>query len=256
MTRFWQTSQRHRVSTGAVAALAPALAPAGMVLGDAPGVTCGWFGHQAPTRVALVGGSEVAQHVVLRALGVGAAVVVRSTRPTRWDALVAAVDLPRDLLAVVPRDGPVPAGGTSSRPLLVVDDLPSAESPLLASPDESAPGTWRCDLTVARALTTATTGPVRAADVVLVDAGAVQDLQPLVGMASARALPRAAELGGAGRVWVLAGDRARPFRLPEAVLGPRSAGPVGEHLRSRNRPGRRSATTSQRGHDVLDGEHP
>src|SRR5205085_2455815 len=40
-----------------------------------------------PTRVSLVGGPVCAQLLTLRALAVGAQVVVQSTRPQAWEAL-------------------------------------------------------------------------------------------------------------------------------------------------------------------------
>ncbi len=216
MTRLWWTAPRHRVAASAVQGLTPTIPDAGLLLGRAPGVACSWFTPRGSTRVAVVGSRVVAEHIVFRAVGLGATVTIRSGRPLRWDRLVQAIDVTRDSLAVVPSGSAVPLTGTSSRPVVVLQDAVPSEQPQVRSDGpEELPGAWRCDVTLVRGTTDAELAPVRAADVVLVHPSGVGDLQGLVGIPSAQALPPAAALTDPGRVWVLHGGHATSFALPE-----------------------------------------
>lgn len=77
-----------------------------------------------PTRVLLVGGVGTAQLVTLRAMGLGARVVVQTARPQVWEPFVRGAGVPGESIAVVPagRMLDVPAG-TALLPLLVVVDV-------------------------------------------------------------------------------------------------------------------------------------
>jgi type VII secretion protein EccE len=116
-----------------------------------------------PTTLLLVGGVSAAQLLALRALALGAQVVVRSGRPGVWEPFVRAVSAPGHLVAVVPAGQPTfGASGTALRPHLVVDDAtPSTGVP----PVQPAP--WQTVLTVREELTPADIDPLTRADLVV-----------------------------------------------------------------------------------------
>ena len=76
------------------------------------------------TRVLLVGGVHCAQLLTLRAMAVGARVVVQTTRSPAWEPFVRGVAVPGDSITVVPpgRAVQIPAG-SALHPLLVVVDV-------------------------------------------------------------------------------------------------------------------------------------
>jgi type VII secretion protein EccE len=76
------------------------------------------------TRAMLVGGYRCAQVLALRAMGLGARVVVQTARPQVWDAYVRGVAVPGDSIAVVPPGRVVEiAPGSVLHPLLVIVDV-------------------------------------------------------------------------------------------------------------------------------------
>lgn len=159
----------------------PAIGGDGLVLGvDRHGaaVTVRVF-RPEPTTLLLVGAVRAAQLLTLRALALGAQVVVRSGRPGVWEPFVRAVSAPGHLVAVVPAgQSVVGASGTALRPQLVVDDAaPSAG----ALPVPPAP--WRTVLTVREELTPADIDPLARADLVV-----AQPLNPAEAALAAQAL--------------------------------------------------------------------
>jgi type VII secretion protein EccE len=76
------------------------------------------------TRALLVGGVRCAQLLVLRAMALGARVVVQTARPQAWEPFVRGAAVPGDAIAVVPpaRRIEIPPGSALS-PLLVVVDV-------------------------------------------------------------------------------------------------------------------------------------
>ncbi|MBO4205720.1 type VII secretion protein EccE, partial [Micromonospora echinofusca] len=125
---------------------------------DAAGLMLGTNRHGAPvtvrlfrpeaTRVVLVGGVRAAQLVTLRALALGARLVVRTGRPGVWEPFVRAVTAPGELIPVIPPGRPVGGPpGTPLRPLLVVTDVASPEVDV-----RPVPG-WRTTLVVREELT-------------------------------------------------------------------------------------------------------
>jgi type VII secretion protein EccE len=76
-----------------------------------------------PTRVVLVGGVRAAQLFALRAMALGARVVVQTSRPYSWEPFVRGVSAPGDTIALVPAGRPValPPGAPMHPLLLVVD---------------------------------------------------------------------------------------------------------------------------------------
>jgi type VII secretion protein EccE len=76
------------------------------------------------TRVLLIGGVRCAQLVALRAMALGARVVVQTARPQAWEPFVRGAAVPGASIAVVPpgRALDIPPG-TALHPLLVVVDV-------------------------------------------------------------------------------------------------------------------------------------
>ncbi|MEU8259348.1 type VII secretion protein EccE [Micromonospora sp. NPDC048999] len=118
------------------------------------------------TRLLLLGGVRAAQLVALRALALGARVVVQTTRPRVWEPFVRGVGAPRDAVPLIPPGRPV--GGAPGSPLhpllLVVDAGP-------APPEVGPAAAWQSVLVVRDALTPADTALLARADLAI--------LQPL-----------------------------------------------------------------------------
>ncbi|WFF02488.1 type VII secretion protein EccE [Micromonospora sp. WMMD964] len=118
------------------------------------------------TRVLLVGGVRAAQLVALRALALGALVVVQTSRPRAWEPFVRGVGAPGGTIPLIPPGRPVADGvGSALRPLLLVVDAGSAPADTEAGPP------WRATLVVRDELTPADVGTLSRADLAL--------LQPL-----------------------------------------------------------------------------
>ncbi|WP_341718585.1 type VII secretion protein EccE [Micromonospora sp. FIMYZ51] len=82
------------------------------------------------TRVMLVGGLPAAQLLAMRALALGARVVVQTIRPRAWEPFVRAVSLPGTAIPLVPPGRPVPGEpATPLAPVLVVLDAPPPSGP-------------------------------------------------------------------------------------------------------------------------------
>ncbi|MEU5911207.1 type VII secretion protein EccE [Micromonospora sp. NPDC047527] len=118
------------------------------------------------TRVLLVGGVRAAQLVALRAMALGALVVVQTARPRAWEPFVRGVGAPGGTIPLIPPGRPVAEGvGTALRPLLLVVDA----GPV---PAETEPGPrWRATLVVRDELTPADVDALSRADLAV--------LQPL-----------------------------------------------------------------------------
>lgn len=140
------------VAGPALAALELPLGESGLMVGTnrhGGGVTVRLFGP-GPTRVLLVGGVRAAQLMALRALALGARVVVRTSRPRAWEPFVRGVG---GAVPLVPPGRPVGgAPGSPLRPLLLVADggAPPAEA-----------GPW-CSVLLLRDELVAGDGPVLA----------------------------------------------------------------------------------------------
>jgi hypothetical protein len=76
------------------------------------------------TRALLVGGVPCAQLVILRAMALGARVVVQTARPQTWEPFVRGAAVPGESIAVVPPGRTLEmAPGSALHPLLVVVDV-------------------------------------------------------------------------------------------------------------------------------------
>ena len=161
------------------------LGDAGMMVGTnrhGRAVTVRLFRPES-TRVLLVGGVRAAQLVALRALALGALVVVQTARPRAWEPFVRGVGAPGGTIPLLPPGRAVADGvGTALRPLLLIVDA----GPVAA---EAAPGPpWRATLVVRDELTPADVDALSRADLAL--------LQPLTSAEAALAGAGA----GAGRL--------------------------------------------------------
>ncbi len=76
------------------------------------------------TRALLIGGVRCAQLIALRAMALGARVVVQTARPRAWEPFVRGAAVPGESIAVVPPGRAVEmAPGSALHPLLVVVDV-------------------------------------------------------------------------------------------------------------------------------------
>lgn len=76
------------------------------------------------TRALLVGGVPLAQLMTMRAMAVGARVVVQTARPQAWEPFVRGAAVPGEAIAVVPPGRAIEiAPGSAIHPLLVVVDI-------------------------------------------------------------------------------------------------------------------------------------
>jgi type VII secretion protein EccE len=80
--------------------------------------------RQEQTRAMLVGGVRCAQLLALRAMALGARVVVQTARPQAWEPFVRGAAVPGESIAVVPpaREIQIPPG-SALHPLLVIVDV-------------------------------------------------------------------------------------------------------------------------------------
>jgi type VII secretion protein EccE len=114
------------------------------------------------TRVMLIGGLAAAQLIALRAMALGARVLVQTTRPRAWEPFIRGVAVPGADVAVVSPGRSVGAqGGTPLHPLLVVVDV----GPVAADP-QPGPG-WQATLVVRDELTPQDGDPLSRADLVI-----------------------------------------------------------------------------------------
>jgi type VII secretion protein EccE len=120
------------------------------------------------TRVLLVGGVRCAQLVALRAMALGARVVVQTARPQAWAPFVRGAAVPGEAIAVIPpgRAVEIPPG-SALHPLLVVVDIGPVGS-------DNRPGAgWQATLVVRDDFSAADTDVASRADLLL-----VQPLRP------------------------------------------------------------------------------
>ncbi|MDG4807341.1 type VII secretion protein EccE [Micromonospora sp. WMMD1120] len=134
------------------------------------------------TRVLLVGGVRAAQLVALRALAVGALVVVQTARPRVWEPFVRGVGAPGLTIPLLPPGRSVAESvGTALRPLLLVVDA----GPVPADAEPGPP--WRATMVLRDELTSADVDALSRADLAV--------LQPLTA-AEASLAGTALGLGG------------------------------------------------------------
>ncbi|SDZ35925.1 type VII secretion protein EccE [Micromonospora pattaloongensis] len=156
------------LSAGALDALDLTVPGAGLMIGanrHGSPVTVRLFRAET-TRAVLIGGVRGAQLLALRAMALGARVVVQTARPRAWEPFVRGVSAPGETIAVIPPGRPV--GGppaTPLHPLLVVVDVGP-----VAADTQPGPG-WQASLVVRDELTAVDLDAVSRADLVV--------LQPL-----------------------------------------------------------------------------
>jgi hypothetical protein len=213
---------RHRVGFDGVAGLLPAGLDTGVVLGVAAGrgrQVCQLFDLRGPTSAVALGPLELGQHIVFRTLGLGAVVTVRTTRPRAWGQLATAVDLPRDLFAILPVAGQVSGQGTASRPHLVVDDAAHRPggSPAVPSGDGGSADSsrWQCRLWLVADVTPAVVEAARTADSVLVRPAGTPGAGPLAAACGVDEPTARADGRGDRDVALFRGGAVRWLTLPE-----------------------------------------
>jgi ESX secretion system protein EccE len=116
----------HPPSPGEIAQLYLPLGGNGLMVGTnrhGAAVTLRLF-RPEPTRLVLIGGVRAAQLLALRAMALGARVVVQTSRPYSWEPFVRGVSTPDGTIALVPagRQVALPPG-TPMHPLLLVVDV-------------------------------------------------------------------------------------------------------------------------------------
>jgi hypothetical protein len=120
------------------------------------------------TRALLIGGVRCAQLVALRAMALGARVVVQTARPHAWEPFVRGAAVPGESIAVVPPGRALEiAPGTALHPLLVVVDV----GPV--GPDTRPGHGWQATLVVRDEFTAADVDVASRADLLV-----VQPLRP------------------------------------------------------------------------------
>jgi type VII secretion protein EccE len=119
-----------------------------------------------PTRLVLIGGLRAAQLMILRAIALGARIVVQTARPRAWEPFVRGASAPGETIAIVPPGRPVGGPpGTPLHPLLVVVDVGP-----VAADSQPGPG-WQATLVIRDELVSVDVDAVSRADLVI--------LQPL-----------------------------------------------------------------------------
>ncbi|MEU4565762.1 type VII secretion protein EccE [Micromonospora sp. NPDC023956] len=161
---------RGATPTGSLDGVTLPLGSAGLMLGanrHGRPVTLRLF-RPEPTRIVLVGGVRAAQLVAVRAMALGARVVVQTARPRVWEPFVRGVGVPGGAITMLPPGRPPGAvAGTPLHPLLLVVDA----GPVSTDP---APGAgWQASLVVRDELT-----PSDAAVLGRADLAVLQPLDP------------------------------------------------------------------------------
>ncbi|MDM4722103.1 type VII secretion protein EccE [Micromonospora sp. WMMA1363] len=130
------------------------------------------------TRVVLVGGLRAGQLFALRALALGARVVVQTARPRAWEPFGRGVGTPGTTIPLLPPGRP-PGGepGSPLRPLLLVVDT----GPLPPGPEPGPP--WQATLLIRDELTAADVATLGRADLAV-----LQPLDPAEAALAGRAL--------------------------------------------------------------------
>ena len=166
--------------TAAVETLELSIGTAGLMIGvnrHGAAVLARLFRPEA-TRVMLIGGVRAAQMVALRAMALGARVVVQTARPLAWEPFVRGASAPGDVIALIPPGRPVTGPpGSWLQPLLVVVDI----GPVAADPRPGPP--WQAVLVVRDELTTVDVDALSRADLVV-----LQPLRPAEAALAATAL--------------------------------------------------------------------
>ena len=101
-----------------------------------------------PTRMTLVGGVRAAQLMALRAMALGARVVVQTYRPHAWEPFIRGATMPGQVIPMLPPGRPVgEVTGTPWQPTLIVSDCGPAENNQGPAGPGTGPG-WQATLVV------------------------------------------------------------------------------------------------------------
>lgn len=131
---------RYLGASSALAPLTPHTGGAGLVIGHdrrhAP-LVLGLF-RPEPTRVVLVGGVRCAQLLVLRAMALGARVLIETARPAVWQTFVQGCGVGPDVVAFGSPGSRPRLPATPGRPQLIMSDVGST-----VGQDIAISGGWR-----------------------------------------------------------------------------------------------------------------
>ncbi|WP_203660650.1 hypothetical protein [Actinocatenispora rupis] len=140
----------HMASSAALDEIRVSAAGSGLLLGhdrDSKPVQVRLFRPEA-TRVTLLGGLWASRLLAFRALGLGARVVVFTSRPDQWDGFGQWATGRSDRVAVLPAERPVALSATPRTPALLIYDVG-----LLGAANRPVLGPWQTQLTVLHQLT-------------------------------------------------------------------------------------------------------
>ncbi len=212
MSRFSAVGSRldlHRAAPSALAGLAVHTGGDGLVLGRdqrATPVVLRLF-RPEPTLMVLIGGLTVAQLLAMRAIAVGAQLLIETVRPAGWESFVRTCGARPDRIALVPPGTRPPYPAALTRPQLIIVDTGST-----VGQDLAIAGARRATLIVRDELTAWDIDALVAADAVVMQqltdaeaavAATALQLTSLQGWFS-RIPPEMVALAGQGRVrWAL-----------------------------------------------------
>lgn len=212
MSRFTTIGSRlgtHRATLPALAGLAVHTGGDGLILGRdqrAAAVVLRIF-RPEPTTTLVVGGLAVAQLLAMRAMALGAQVLIVTTRPANWEPFVRTCGARSDRIALALPGTRPPYPATLTRPQLIVVDTGST-----VGQDHATAGAYRATLIVRDELTAWDTDALVAADAVVMQqltdaetgvAASALQLSSLQGWFS-RIPPEMVALAGQGRLrWAL-----------------------------------------------------
>ncbi|WP_344313376.1 hypothetical protein [Fodinicola feengrottensis] len=178
----------HGLATAELDRLELPVDPSGVILGadvESRPVAIRLFREQS-TRLTLIGGLWVTRLMLLRALGVGARIVIQTQRPGAWQGWGKWATGFDDRVEVVQTAPMAVAPGSASAPVLVVNDSGPSPAPLA-----SGLGPWQTRLTVLPELSAFGFGAVADSDLVL-----MQRLSPAESSAAGAVLRLTSQTAG------------------------------------------------------------
>ena len=166
--------ERHLLEADELNALSLPVGDDGVVIGTDPNnqpAVVGLF-RPRPVDGALVAGSYLAQLIALRAVAVGARIVIETARPELWSPLAQNAGGGQPVVAVVPVRRVGALGATATSPVLLIRDC-GARPPRLAQPKTA----WQTTLTLLPFLDPAYAGQLVGADLVALQRISPQEAQ-------------------------------------------------------------------------------
>jgi hypothetical protein len=214
--------ERHLLEAGELDALAMPIGDDGVVIGFDQSRQHAVLGLFRPRAMdgALVAGSYLAQLIALRAVAIGARVVIETARPELWSGLAQNASGGQPVVALVPVRRVGALGATAASPVLLIRDC-GARPPRLAAPKTP----WQTTLTLLPFLDPGYAGQLVGADLVALQRISPQEAQLAarvvrLGNDDVRALP---ELPDEVTLWCARHGRqyvsGTPTQLEAGLLG-------------------------------------